>query len=255
MDRRIREVPFEWSAFRDADPSSHKVFILGMGRSGTHFLARALGQHEGIAVNIEDRVIFPAIVSAGLYPRRERFLLPAIELGLRIRHAQVAPAHLVDKSHPALWLAEALARRLPSSRFIGLVRSPYATVASALRHKGVSGWHDNWRDYPIPNRFLGISEDVASEYDSLTRVEQLALRWRAHTDELRRLEGLFGARMLLMKYESLVLRPEDELERVARFLQLSTPIPSPAPNLASLDRWKRELDTEAVSAVARLTGS
>lgn len=135
---RLRE---RWAAWRGRSPSSRKVFILGTGRSGTHWLGYILESHPDCVATIETRGIFRRVTRMALDPTLRPRLLPGLLRRYRLRHALAVPSHYVDKSHPNLWLAEALADAFDDALFVGIVRNPYATVASMLRHEGVLEWH------------------------------------------------------------------------------------------------------------------
>lgn len=102
----------------------------------------------------------------------------------------------VDKSHPNLGLAERLEEAFPSALFIAIERDPYATVASMLRHASVLKWQRRWREFPVPNRFLGIT---GGDYHSVPLAAQCAMRWLAYH---RRIEELRVRNLLVVCYEA-----------------------------------------------------
>ena len=63
-------------------------------------------------------------------------------------------------------------------------RNPYATISSMLEHKGILVWQKNYKDFPLPNNFLGIKEEMISEYENLPVESQCALRWKSHIDKI-----------------------------------------------------------------------
>lgn len=67
-----------------------------------------------------------------------------------------------------------------------------------------------------------------------------------------RLEAALGGRLHVVEYERLAREPEAELSRLADFLGLSSPLPSPEVKRDSLTRWREELgeaEREAIEAV------
>lgn len=246
---RLRE---RYAAWRGRSGSSRKIFILGTGRSGTHWLGYILDSHPDCVATIETPEIFRRVSRMALDPTLRPRLLPGLLRRYRIQHARAAPFHYVDKSHPNLWLAEALADAFEDAVFVGIVRDPFATVASMLRHDGVLEWHRRWKDFPVPNPFLGITVEIAEEYDTLPMAARCALRWQSHRDEMVRLTAALGSRLYVVEYEALVREPEDQLSHLADFLGFSSPIPSPEVKRESLSRWQEELgraDREAIEAV------
>ena len=231
-----------------------KIFVVGTGRSGTHWLGHILQSHPDIHVTVEAPPIFAWATEMALDPRKQPLLMPQLVRQYELEHAAVAPRHYADKSHPNIWHAEQLAERLPDAVFLGTQRNPYATVASMLKHKGVLGWHDRWREFPVPNRFLGITDENAAAYDALPPAAKCALRWRSHADRMEELRAVLGERLHVVRYEDLILEPESAVARITAFLRLAVPIPHPAIKAESLDRWREELSAEAQRHVAAFTG-
>ncbi len=230
------------------------VFVIGSGRSGTHWLGYILEAHPDIEVAFEQPPIFQWVTQMALDPGKERQLLPKLVRRYRYEFAAVAPRVFVDKSHPNIWLAEKLADAFPDARFIGIHRDAYGTVASMLKHSGVLGWYDSWRDYPVPNRFLGISEEMAADYDRMPLASKCAVRWQAHLDELRRLGAVLGPRLCLVSYEALQTSTVEEVHRIGQFLELRSPIPVPQVRTASLNRWESELGPETRRQIRDIVG-
>lgn len=230
-------------------PKSRKIFVLGTGRSGTHWLGYILGAHPDIHATIEKPPIFPWVTRMALDPSTRAALMPKLLRRYDQEHVLVAPRHYADKSHPTIWIAEDLAAAFPTARFIGIVRDPYGTVASMLRHEGVMRWIHRWREFPVPNRFLGITEAVAPTYESMHIAGRCALRWRAHHERMTELRPRLGDRMLVLSYEALQTETASELDRIARFLDLGTPIPTPEIKRQSLDQWRDQLDAESLAAI------
>lgn len=236
-------------------PTRAPVFILGNGRSGTHWLGFILDAHPDISVTFEQRPIFGWVTQMALDSRKEPTLLPKLVRRYRLEIAAAAPRIFVDKSHPNLWLAESLAGEFPEARFVGIYRGPQATVASMLKHRRVSEWHDRWSEYPVPNRFLGITEQMANAYDGMPLARRCAIRWQAHLEELRRLDEVLGPRFHLVSYESLHLATASEIQRLGEFLDLRSPIPAPQIRSGSLNRWESELDPETQKQIRDVVGS
>lgn len=235
-----------WAASQDP------VFIIGTGRAGTHWLAESLAGHPQLAVTLEVPPRFPWSTAMALDPGQQPRLLPRLIRNYRFAARRWAPRRLVDKSHPNIWLAEALLAAFPQAAFLAIQREVYATVASMIRLAPVKAWHNRWRQYPIPNLFLGISSATARRYDSLTLPEQCSLRWLAHRDRLRQLEPVLGERLLVIAYETLMDDTRTTLDRVAERLQLSTPVALPPVHTESRSKWRSLLgddDTARIDAL------
>ena len=222
-------------------PKSHKIFVLGTGRSGTHWLGYMIGAHPEVAASVEEPPIFPWVTRMAMAPETEELLYPKLVRRYRYEHAAVAPRHYLDKSHPNIWLAERLARSFPEALFVAVRRDAYGTVNSMLQHTGVMNWIHRWREHPLPNRFLGISPANAQAYAELPLEGKCAVRWKAHLLQLGHLESSLGSRLAVFDYDRLQVDTSLELERMGVFLKLTSAIPVPNVKRASLERWRQEL--------------
>ncbi|MEO8604613.1 MAG: sulfotransferase [bacterium] len=231
-----------------------KIFVIGCGRSGTHWLAHTLGAHPQIHIEIEAPPVFGWTTRMALDPRTEAHLFPRLVERYRAGHALVQPRHYADKSHPNLWLAEALAEALPEARFIAIRRAVEPTVASMLRHAGTRSWIDRWERYPMPNRFLGISADHLQDYRVMSAAARCALRVIAHSREIERLRPRLGARMVVVEYEALLRDPATAAHALQCFLALRSPLLPPPALRDRADRWRtmlRPQDHDDIRALAR----
>jgi len=254
LARRILGTAPAYGAWTRVHGRSGLVFVLGCGRSGTHWLGHILASHPDVAATVEKPALFDLVTRMALDPRTRPALFPELVRRYRREHLAVLPRWYADKSHPNLWLAEDLARAFPRARFVAIQRGPHATVASMLVHKGVLSWHRRWREFPVPNRFLGISVEEAPTYDSLPAAVKCALRWRSHAEETARLEGALPERLLLVRYEALIRETWDQLRRLQQFLGLEQPFPTPPVQADSLDRWRTQLTPEQVSQIDAVVG-
>jgi Sulfotransferase family len=231
-----------------------KIFVIGSGRSGTHLVGNILDSHPDIAATIEEPEIFEAVTTMALDPRREADLFPRLVDLYVEAHARVPDKHYADKSHPNIWLAEDLAASFDEAVFVGIQRNPHATVASMLRHDGVTVWHERWRDFPVPNRFLGIDEALAAEYEALPLETKFAIRWRAHADQMARLREILGPRIMYLDYDRL-LQDERVIGDLQEFLELDRPFPPFEMKMDSLDKWRSQLSDDQVAAVSAAAGA
>jgi hypothetical protein len=243
--RRVRTIVQE-----KAVPSDRrKIFVLGTGRSGTCWLGDVLGQHPAIHSYVETRPLFDWVTQAAVNTRIEQELLPRIfDEYDRLFH-DASPLHMADKSHPCIWIAERLAERFPDAYFIGVTRDVEPTVASMLKHAGVRRWCEEWYQYEVPNRFLGITERNFDWYRGATILERCVARWCAHQSELNRLQHALTTRFLLVKYETLVTDTRAALANLQEFLSLNRNFPAITPQTCSLTKWKAELTSKDVAAI------
>jgi hypothetical protein len=137
------------------------AFVIGTGRSGTHWLGQSLGDHPEVRATVEAEPMFWISTQLALDRARDTELFPRLVRAYRKQLLRSVPRLYVDKTHPNIWHAEDLKRALPEALFVGIERNPYATVASMVLHPDVSAWHRRWREFPVPNRFLGITPERA----------------------------------------------------------------------------------------------
>lgn len=237
------------------EPQSKMIFILGTGRSGTHWLGYILGAHEDIELTVEKPPLFTWITRMAIDERQELILFPKLVNRYKIEHALFAPKIYLDKSHPNIWLAEKLAEAFPNAYFVGIKRNVFATVSSMLQHSDVWRWHLEWRKYPVPNRFLGITSEVARDYEKLSLSAQCAIRWVAHMERFAKLEVTLGDRLCLLDYEQLQLDTQQSLQRLQEFLGLETEIPRPHIKKASLTKWEDELTEQDQEEIRAIVGN
>jgi hypothetical protein len=232
-----------------------KLFVVGSGRSGTHWLGYLLAAFPSTHVTVEKKPIFPWVVTMAQDPSKERELFPRLARAYRWEHASVLPSHYVDKSHPNLWLADRLAAEFPEARFVAIWRRLEGTVASMMKHDGVRHWVEAWDGNPRPNRFLGVSEDFIPVYREMSVPARCAVRVVAHAREIDRLGPALGSRLLVVEYGRLHSNTAHEIRRLADFTGCSAPATIPLPQNESLGKWHAHLsdsDIRDIRATAAL---
>ena len=241
------------------DQSIRILFVIGTGRSGTHFLTKCLIGHKQITDLMDGREnprVFSLVTEAAVEERCTSRNLQ-IAAGRYAKLARTAsPAWLVDQSHPNIWHAEYWADVFPASRFVGIIRNPYGVVASMLLHKGVRRWVEKWEDYPVPNKFLGIRAENVDEYRRMTIAERCALRWAAHYKRMQQLRGMLGDRLHVVSFETLCQMPHTELSKVAHLAGIEAGFNLPEIDRATLTKYRSmaPADMRAVTSVLRAEG-
>ena len=230
------------------------VFVIGTGRSGTHWLGYSLGAHPEVCATIETQPMFDLSTRMALNPELETTLFAKLVKAYKWQLFKSAPGLYLDKTHPNIWIAEKLKEAFPQALFIGIERNPFATVSSMKNHKGVSAWHARWKEFPIPNRFLGISTELAKTYESIPFAAQCALRWVAHHERLLELGNTLGDSLLVIRYESFMLNTAEVIDELKQFLGLQQPIPVPEVKEDSMDKWKSDLSEIEVQQIEEIVG-
>lgn len=198
------------------------VFVVGVGRSGTHFMARVLGSHDmldDLTGGRENPQVFGDVTRAA---RKNHILYPKVVRQYEDMVKMAYPKRFFDQSHPNLWNYEYLVESFSGSKFIAMVRDPLSVVYSSLNHKVVKSWaqrslHDN----PLPNRFLGIFPEFYSRYSEMTVSSKLAMRWASHVYRINQLYRSFPEAVLPVFYEDLILNSDNVLKRISAHLDVS----------------------------------
>jgi hypothetical protein len=230
------------------------IFVLGTGRSGTHWIAHILDSHPAIRTTIEHPPIFDLATQAALHPRRRAEILPALRALYRDEERRSRPQHHADKSHPVIWYADTVADWFFDARFVAIERSPYGTVASMLRHGGILWWQHDWERYGFPNPFLGVDASNVDDYARASPARRAAWRWLSHHRQLERLRAELAGRLLVLDYETMVADHRERTSRLWGFLDLTDAEDGPGPDRTSLDAWRDQLTHDEVVAIEQVTG-
>ena len=233
---------------------THPVFVIGTGRSGTHWLGYALKNHPEVRATVEAQPMFGLSTQIALNPTMEKQLLPRLVNAYKKQLRKTSRRLYLDKSHPNIWIAEQLQAEFPEALFVGIERDPYATVASMMKHAGVSSWHHRWKEFPLPNRFLGIDEGAAASYESLPFAAKCAMRWIAHHQRMEELMKFLGDRLFVISYESFATETRRVIEQLSAFLDCNSRIPEPVVKTESLQKWKSQLTNEEIQQIERIVG-
>jgi len=233
------------------------IFVLGTGRSGTHLLGRTISSHPLIEGHIEDPEYFhPAVniavkqdISYNFYNRIQKYRLVKKYKQLLKKSAG---EYILDKTHPVIWYAEYLMKKIPGSLFVGIIRNPYQTVSSMLNHSGVLEWYAKLPQ-DKPNRFLGITEENKSFFKDLPLETKCAYRWLSHKRELQRLQGVLKDRYVLFDYDNFLENLNENLEKLSQFLKISNQFNPEHLKTESLDKWKTFLNGVQIRNIDSVT--
>lgn len=223
------------------EKDNRPIFIIGTGRSGTHFLAKSLIQHSRITDltgGSENPLVFPLVTSAAIDHEKQGGLLPEIHKRYELLKKAAAPQDFLDQSHPSLWFVEHLVDWFPRAIFIGIVRNPYSVVYSMLRHRGVRRWSEIWESFPTPNPFLGIRRGHEQSFREMIPVERCALRWASHFVRLDEVKMQFPSKVEVVSYEALCEAPQEVLATIQRGLGYPEAFPVPVVRRESLAKRK-----------------
>uniref|UniRef100_A0A3Q1DF68 Protein-tyrosine sulfotransferase n=1 Tax=Amphiprion ocellaris TaxID=80972 RepID=A0A3Q1DF68_AMPOC len=188
------------------------IFIGGFPRSGTTLMRVMLDAHNAVRCGEETRVIPRLLAMRATWSRsvKERIRLDeagvtdqvldsavrAFLLEVIVGHGEPAP-RLCNKDPFALKSLSYLARLFPKAKFVLMLRDGRATVHSMISRKvTISGF------------------DLTSYRDCLTK-------WSSAVETMfSQCQAAGEARCLPVRYEQLVLHPEEEMRKLLHFLEL-----------------------------------
>ena len=228
---------------------TYPVFIIGTGRSGTHWLGYSLKAHPQIKATIECHPMFGLSKAIALNPELENVLIKQLVSLYRLQLLNSSPRLYLDKSHPNIWIAEKLKHAFPKAKFIGIERNVYATVASMLKEKSVLAWHEKWRNYPVPNRFLGITQELSYVYDNMPMASKCTLRWLVHRRQMNELRERLGKDIFIISYENFAMNTSEVINHLRHFLKLNQPIKVPEVKKESMNKWQTQLTTIEIDQI------
>lgn len=252
------------------DPSSHEdfspIFIVGTVRSGTTLTATTLSRHSQLAVPPE--TLFMRHIVRRNYDREK--MLARVEHSKRCRDLGVSSQLLAEKfsQRPATysWLFRILLESYASELGKPLVaeKSPVHLLYVPILQK--------W--YPKA-RFVLVVRDGRDCTLSMKKVQwghgnmlRHAAQWSMRMNVAQKLLNDYSEKFHILKYESFVLDPEQEIERLMTFLKLefeknqlipgaqASPVPTweaawkdkatEAPDKTRVACWCKEADEKTV---------
>jgi hypothetical protein len=244
------------------------VFVLGAPRSGTTFLGSCIGALPEVSYHFEPRVTKAAArqVFEGAWPESRAARVFRTSYRLLLLAAGDGGRRFVEKNPENCFVVPFLLRTFPDARFVQIIRDgrdvavshaekPWLSAASAgsgQRGRGGQAWGPWARWWVEPER----REEFAAASD-LTRT---AWSWRRFTSSAREaLAELPADRVLTVRYEDVVQRPQEAAETIAAFFGHAEPPASLQAALAQADpssvgRWRRALDADGLADVEREAG-
>ena len=232
------------------------IFVVGCPRSGTTFLAGALGAHPGVVDLGEVKPIKASIGTLVALPEEDaavrfhRTLERVRSLGLS--------GHLrgVEQTPETVFVLRAALRAYPQARAIHLIRDARDVVCSLLEKRWLgdaAGADDVGQVHGGHARFW-VEPDRRLEFEQATEARRAAWAWRRHVTA-----GLevAGDRVLELRYEALAEAPPDAARRLAEHLSLDADLLTPPlseVHARSIGRWRRDLSRQQIDAVEQEAG-
>lgn len=236
------------------------VFVIGTGRSGTHFLARTLAGYENSwdpNQGHENWPVLSSIAKAAIdgkdWPGRASQYYSDTFASKHAGHV------LLDQHHSNIFFVPELIAAHANIVFLYPYRPAVQIVASMLRHKGVLSWYKYaqrprlFRQVPYPNPFLGVA--AKSEIKDEPMHMLCARRVIAHHRKFADLQQQYPEQVRKIAYEALVHDPAAELDRVftdAEKQALGDFNEVEKPNPKSLSKFNDVLDEAQVTEINAL---
>lgn len=245
------------TAFGDLNLAMNAIFVVGTGRSGTHFTVRLLNgfahAHDPLSGEENPRILWD-IATAAIHNRLPSRVTTDYYRDCLNHHDGV----FLDQHHPNLFFARYWAEMFDGIVLLYPRRPVHQVVASMLRHTGVMSWYSyaqNWRQrwlnrVPYPNRFLGIS--CASDISTLPTHLLCAHRVIAHQKAFESAVTQGGADLRSIDYEALVDDPLSEFSRVfdeSELQKLGNFTLCERPNRQSLTKYRDVLNDRQVAEI------
>jgi hypothetical protein len=231
------------------------VFIVGSPRSGTTFVAGAIGEQPGF-VDLGEVLPLKAAIP-------ELVDLPTAEAAARLRRivervrllGLARAARPVEQTPESAFLIGAARTAYPQARFVHVVRDGRDVVCSVLEQgwlsAGRAGSDDARLSFGAHARFW-VEPDRRDEFSRASEATRAAWMWRQYLTAAAAGDGAFE-----LRYESMVADPSTIARQLAGYLD-TDPEPLAASlsraHARSLGRWRSELSPAQLGDVEREAG-
>jgi Sulfotransferase family len=233
------------------------VFVVGSPRSGTTFLAGAIGSVPGF-VDLGEvapvKASVPELVRLEPHEaarRLRRILAVARRVGL------VGSVRAVEQTPELAHLVDALPLAYPDARIVHIVRDGRDAVCSLLDKPWLRPQQAETDDagiaYGIYARFW-VEPERRREFEEVSDARRAAWVWRSYVTAARSAKSTVHE----LRYEDVAARPAEVAESLATFLE------APAQPLAaalgrahasSVGRYRRDLDEQQLADVEAEAGA
>lgn len=232
------------------------VFVVGSPRSGTTFLAGAVGGCPGF-VDLGEVATLKAAIPA-LARMEPAAAAPVIRraLGRTRRLGLTGGLRAVEQTPEVGFVGAAAALAFPQARFLHIVRDGRDVVCSLVERgwlsAGRGGRDDAGLPYGAAARFW-VEPGRQAEFERASDVRRAAWAWRCYVEAARAL----GERSLELRYERLAADPGSVAGAVAAFLgEPAGPLERAlgAVRDTSIGRYRHELSRDELAEVEEEAG-
>ncbi len=227
------------------------VFVVGSPRSGTTFLAGAIGSLPGF-VDLGEVAPLKAAAPelSGLAPDAAAGRLRRI-LALSRRIGLVGSVRAVEQTPEVAYLVGAVLHAYPEARIVHAVRDGRDVVCSLLEKGWLSASHAGQDDagiaYGAYPRFW-VESERREEFTTVSDARRAAWAWRRYASAARRA----GERVFEARYERMATEPSVVARELAAYLDAPADALVVALRRAhpeSIGRYRRDLSEEQLADV------
>lgn len=229
------------------------VFIIGHGRSGTHFIGGILSGHNEIYATVEEKDWFRSFSEVAFNPEKNLKIVPKL-IDKQIKHLKrkcFKPVWM-DKTHPFVLLKKVVEEYYPEALLIHVIRNPFDLYCSAIRHNGVMNWFKRHNEVfgKGGNIFLGTDANIEKNYHLLKDTQKIAYRWISWVKSGLKWEEE-SENVITVNYENMVTDVTRTFTDVTKFIGVSTSsewfefIERTAKS-SSVNRYKKEMTESEV---------
>jgi hypothetical protein len=234
------------------------VFVVGSPRSGTTFLAGAIGAVPGFVDLGEVAPLKQAIPELSRLPTAVAAHRLRTILAVARRAGLVGSVRAIEQTPETAFLVDAAVAAFPEARFVHIVRDGRDVVCSLLERGWLGAARSGEADdaglaYGVSPRFW-VEPERRDEFSEVSDARRAAWVWRRYVGAVH---GAAHAPFEL-RYEQLVSHPAAVAERLGAYLD--APIEPLAQALtaahsSSTGRWRRELTAAQLADVEEEAGS
>jgi len=232
------------------------VFVFGSPRSGTTFLAGAIGAVPGFVDLGEVTPLKAAIPRLVELPERDAAAELRRVLERVRRLSLVTGLRGVEQTPETAFLASAAMQAYPPARGVHLIRDGRDVVCSLLERGWLSasrgGGDDAGLPYGARARFW-VEPERRAEFEAASDATRAAWAWRTYVTAARRT----GTRVLELRYESLVGEPDAAAATLAAHLGVDPRVFAGSLDRAhdrSVGRFRSDLTAEQLADVEQVAG-
>ena len=229
------------------------VFVVGSPRSGTTFLAGAIGSLPGF-VDLGEVPPLKAAVSelAALEPREAARRLRRI-LGIARRAGLVGAVRAVEQTPELAHLVRVIPAAYPEARIVHIVRDGRDVVCSLLEKPWLRQEQVRSDDAGLPygsHARFWVEPKRRAEFETASDARRAAWVWRRYVTAARSAPA--ATPLLEIRYERMTEDPEAAAEELGHFLGTSSRLIAPAIGHAHADsvgRFRTDLSKEQLADV------